>query len=367
MEYIWQQKDFPNFRYKKEKILLFIQDFSLLFGETNGLLQSLTDEEKQESYAHIMLSEAMKTSEIEGEYFSREDVMSSLKLNLGLEPYLQPMKNKKAESIAKLMIEVRKNYMQPLSFSMLLNWHKMLMEKEVGINAGQIRAGSEPMQVISGRYGDIDVHYQAPPSNELNGLLDQFIQWYSDFQVTELGKVGQSMLLSALSHLYFETLHPFEDGNGRIGRALAEKALAEKIEIPVFISLSKCIERNKKRYYEEIKKAQRNLEVTDWVVYFCHLIMEAQEDARQTVLFTVKKTKFFDKFSDLLNERETKAIQKMMEYFTDGFEGGMTARKYISINNTTKATATRDLQHLTEINIFQRKGAGRGISYELNI
>lgn len=363
--YIWQQKDFPYFRYDKEKLLLVVQDFTLLFGETNGLLQGLSDKERQESFADIMLSEAMKTSEIEGEYFSREDVMSSLKMNLGLETYLHPMKNKKAESIAKLMIEVRKNYLEPLSLSLLLDWHKILMEKEIGISAGQIRSGEEPMQVISGRYGDIEVHYEAPPSSELSKLLAYFIQWYSDFQASELGKVGQAMLLSALSHLYFETLHPFEDGNGRIGRALAEKALAEKLETPVFISLSKCIERNKKQYYEEIKKAQRSLDVNDWLIYFCNLILEAQEDAKQTVLFTVKKTKFFDKFSDELNEREIKAIRKMMEYGKDGFEGGMTARKYISINKTTKATATRDLQHLTEIGAFERKGAGRGISYEL--
>ncbi len=162
-------------------------------------------------------------------------------------------------------------------------------------------------------------------------------------------------------------MHPFEDGNGRIGRALAEKALAEKLETPVFISLSKCIERNKKQYYEEIKKAQRSLDVNDWLIYFCNLILEAQEDAKQTVLFTIKKTKFFYKYSDLLNERETKAIRKMMEYGKDGFEGGMTARKYISINKTTKPTATRDLQHLTEIGAFERQGLGRGVSYKLNI
>ncbi len=199
--YIWQQKDFPNFRYDKEKLLLVVQDFTWLFGETNGLLQSLSDKEKQESFADIMLSEAIKTSEIEGEYFSREDVMSSLRMNLGLETHLSPTKNKKAESIAKLMIEVRKKYLEPLSLSLLLDWHKMLMEKEIGISAGQIRSSEEPMQVISGRYGDIEVHYDAPPSKELSKLLSDFIQWYSDFQALEIGKVGQAMLLSALSHL----------------------------------------------------------------------------------------------------------------------------------------------------------------------
>lgn len=367
MEYIWQKESFPNFQYNTDKIVSIIQDFTLQLGETNGLLQALTDEKQKDAHMHIMLSEAIKTSEIEGEYFSREDVMSSLKVNLGVESYLHPMINKKAESIAKLMIDVRKNYSQPLSMSLLLQWHKILMEKERGINAGEIRNSSESMQVISGRYGNFEVHYEAPPSSLLNTLLEDFISWYSDFQVIDQGRIGDAMLLSALSHLYFETLHPFEDGNGRIGRALAEKALAERLNMTIFISLSKSIEKNKKQYYAEIKKAQRNLEVNDWIFYFCSLILEAQKDSKETVILTVNKTKFFDKFSKDLNEREMKAVQKMMAFGIDGFEGGMTARKYMSINKTSKATATRDLQHLVEINAFQKKGSGRSIAYHLNL
>lgn len=346
---------------------MLVQDFALYLGETNGLIQSLSGDVQDDVFAHIMLSEALKTSEIEGEYFSREDVMSSLKINLGLGSYLLPSKNKKADAIARLMIEVRKSYQRPLTLQLLLEWHRILMEKEPGISAGQLRRGTEPMQVISGHYGKIQVHYEAPPSENLPVLMDNFIQWYNGFEETELGVMGSAMALSALSHLYFETLHPFEDGNGRIGRALAEKALAERLKMPVFISLSNAIEKNKKTYYDEIKKAQRSLDVSGWLFYFCNILLEAQKESRQTVEFTLKKTQYFDKFKSLLNEREVKAISKMLEQGTNGFQGGMTARKYMSINKTTKATATRDLQHLVEISALIRKGAGRSVAYELNI
>jgi Fic family protein len=132
------------------------------------------------------------------------------------------------------------------------------------------------------------------------------------------------------------------------------------------LSLSKAIEKNKKAYYTELKKAQRNLQITDWVVYFCSSMITALVDTKQMIMFTLKKVDFFDRFKHQLNERELKAIQKMMEYGEKGLEGGMTARKYISINKTSKATATRDLQHLFEINVFKKVGSGRSISYQIN-
>src|SRR5690606_16518570 len=148
----------------------------------------------------------------------------------------------------------------------------------------------------------------------------------------DLGKIGEAMLFSALVHLYFETLHPFEDGNGRIGRALAEKALVEKLQLPVFLSLSKAIEKDKKRYYSELKKAQRDLHITDWITYFFHILQDALNDSKQVVIFTLKKANFFDRFKSQLNDRELKAVYRMMEKGGTPSEGGMTASKYISLN-----------------------------------
>lgn len=363
--YIWQNKLFPNFSFDSTKIASLIQDFTLQLGEANGLLLSLSQELKQAIFTEIMLSEALKTSEIEGEYFSREDVMSSLKFNLEIKDYHVKTKNRKANAIAQLMIEVQKSYSKPLTEQLLLDWHAILMAGEKGIAAGSFRTGAEPMQVVSGKFGDFEVHYEAPPSKDLPEMIAQFLSWYQDFSEQSLGKVGEAMIVSAISHLYFETLHPFEDGNGRIGRALAEKSLAEKLEIPVFISLSKAIEKNKKQYYDELKKAQRKAEITDWIQYFSDILNNALADSKQVVLFTLQKVNFFDRYKNDLNERELKAINKMLEYGIEGFKGGMTAKKYISINKTSKATATRDLQHLSDIGVFNKMGGGRSISYTL--
>jgi len=220
---------------------------------------------------------------------------------------------------------------------------------------------------VDTKFGDVKIHYEAPPSQELPELLNNFFIWYKNFNQLNVGKVGQAMILSALSHLYFETLHPFEDGNGRIGRAIAEKVLAEQLEIPIYISLSKIIEANKKKYYSELKKAQRNVDVTDWILYFFDVLIKAQKDSKSLVLFTLKKVIFFDTLKEQLNERQLKAINKMLEHGENGFKGGMTAKKYGSINKISKATATRDLQHLLEIGAFVKIGAGRSIHYDINI
>lgn len=363
--YSWQFKNFPDFTFDQSKIQPHIEDFTLALGETNGLLLGFSEKTKQEIFIEIMLVEALKTSEIEGEYFSREEVMSSLKLNLGIKDFHQNTKNNKANAIAQLMIDVQNTYSDPLNEPLLLHWHELLMNTEKGINAGKYRSGIEPMQVISGSFGNFTVHYEAPPSKDLPNLMKAFFNWYQNFSKIEVGKIGEAMLFSALTHLYFETLHPFKDGNGRIGRALAEKALAEKLELPIFISLSKAIEKNKAQYYTELKKAQRDLQISDWISYFFNILSESIKDTKSVVLFTLKKTMFFEKFKNNLNERQHKVINKMMEQGGKGFQGGMTAKKYMSINRTSKATATRDLQQLAEIKAFIKIGGGRSVNYQL--
>lgn len=366
MEYIWQHKNFPTFKFDTTQLNDLIQAFALQTGEVNGLLQGLSMQEKDEFLVQIMLHEALKTSEIEGEYFSRIDVMSSIRNRLGLYNSLPKPNDKNAQSIAHLMLEVRKDYNKSLDIKMIQRWHHILMKNESRINAGHWRTGVEPMQIISGNYSSVEVHYEAPPSFELKKMMLDFVHWYHNFSYQSLGKVGQAMLKSALTHLYFETIHPFEDGNGRIGRALAEKALAEHLEMPLYISLSKKIEENKKNYYNSLKIAQRNIDVNDWLIYFFNLMVESEVDVKNAAIFTLEKAVFFDRFKEKLNSRHLKAIQKMLEYGKDGFEGGMTAKKYISINKTSKATATRDLKELTEIGAIIPEGSGRSVHYKLN-
>lgn len=366
MKYFWQHREFPNFHFKIEEYSSHFQEFAAQLGEVNGLFVNVSEANKKEIILQVILSEALKTSEIEGEYFSREDVMSSLQKQLGISDYVTPSKDKRANAISELMIQVRNDYQNPLSLQMLREWHQTLMKIDKTVREGEWRTSTDAMQIISGRAGKIEIHFEAPPSKELPQLLVEFEKWYQNFSYHEIGQIGRAMLRSALVHLYFETLHPFEDGNGRIGRALAEKALAETLEKSVVISISKKIEENKKEYYETLKHTQRTQEISKWLDYFFNILIEAQKEVKETVLYVIEKALYFDRFKTQLNERQLKAIQKMTEKGKDNFEGGMTAKKYITITKTSKATATRDLQLLFEIGAFIREGDGRSVKYKIN-
>lgn len=250
---------------------------------------------------------------------------------------------------------------------MILQWHQILMEGFPKINAGEWRKGEEPMQIVSGALGKETVLYEAPPSNRVPHEMNKFLQWFlrDEFEVND--EVTKALLKTAIAHLYFESIHPFEDGNGRIGRVLADYTLSNTLQSPVLLSLSKIIEKNKKQYYDALMQAQSGLDITAWIQYFAEVILEAQKDAKRLIEFTVKKTKFFDRIKPLLNKRQVKAINRMLENGTDGFEGGMTAKKYMDITKTSKATATRDLQHLHELGVFKQIGAGRSVRYDLVI
>jgi len=343
-----------------------ILEFAKETGEIDGIIQGLPNHLKQETLLQLMMSEALKTSEIEGEYISREDVLSSLRNNLGLNDMPIPVKDRRATGIAQLMTEVRKSFREPLTLNTLKTWHGLLMAGTRNINPGDWRKGNAPIQVISGAVGREVVHYEAPPSEKVPAEMKAFIEWYNSAVFSLKGEIAEGVLKSAIAHLYFESIHPFEDGNGRIGRAVAEKALSQSLNHPVMLSLSKAIEKNKKDYYNALKEAQLSLNINSWITYFTQVILDAQKDARSMVQFTLKKAQFFDRYRDELNERQSKTVLRIMEQGADGFEGGMTARKYMSITRASKATATRDLQQLYDLGVFTREGGGRSVRYQLN-
>lgn len=366
MKYNWQHPNWQNFIFDDSVIDSLCMDFALETGELKGLVDSLSTEIQQETILQFMISEAIKTSEIEGEFFSRQDVKSSIKKNLGIGDAFGQIKDKNAQGIGKLMVTVRNSYAEKLTESTIKEWHATLMTYSKHINPGEYRSGQEPMQIVSGSYGKEIIHFEAPPSSQVHTEMQNFIKWYTNFKIKPTD-IKQALIKTSISHLYFESIHPFEDGNGRIGRAIAEKCLSESLNRPVLMSISSTIEKNKKRYYDSLKQAQKSLEITDWILYFSSLILESQKNAKQTVLFTLSKAKFIDRFKNLMNERQNKAVLKMLENGAAGFQGGMTAIKYVSINKTSRATATRDLQDLTEKNILIPKGEGRSRSYDLNL
>lgn len=335
-------------------------------GHAGGMVSAMPDGMQVDAILSMMVAEAIKTSEIEGEYFSRQDVVSSIRNNMGLNVKREAVKDKKAKGAGELMVAVRNSYSDQLSREMLFEWHRTLLPQPTKILVGAWRRHKEPMQVISGTLGKETIHFEAPPSARVASEMKAFIQWFNDTAPGGKREIKIAAVRSALAHLYFETIHPFQDGNGRIGRAIAEKALAQTMGHPVMLSLSQAIEAERKAYCAALEAAQRSNEVTKWLTYFIHTLIQAQLQAKVMLVFTLKKANFFNRFSELLNERQLKAINKMLDAGPKGFEGGMTAAKYISITSASKATSTRDLQDLSESGVLLAEGAGRSTRYILN-
>jgi Fic family protein len=368
-KYNWQLKDWPHFRFSLESIEGDLLLFAEKAGRVSGMLVGLPEETRLDIVIDIILAEAIKTSEIEGEFPSRKDILSSIRKNLGLHVSTEHIKDKSAAGLGELMINVRNTFKEPLTEEKLFAWHRLLIGENNRIEVGKWRTHKEPMQVVSGAMGKERVHYEAPPSERVPTEMKAFITWFNETGPGGKAEIKSAPVRSAVAHLYFETIHPFEDGNGRIGRAIAEKALSQAIGRPVVLSLSSTIEANKKNYYEALEKAQQSNEITRWVEYFVRTSLAAQTEAEEQIDFTLKKTRFFDRYKDQLNERQLTVIKRMLEEGPKGFEGGMNARKYIGITKTSKATATRDMQQLMEIGAFilSGKAGGRSTSYRVSI
>ncbi len=367
MTYNWQQHDWPDFRYDLSPVEDALLTLAEKTGRTSGLLRGLKEETQIQAMVDVMVEEAIKTSEIEGEYLSRKEVMSSIRKNLGLGQPIEQVKDKRAEGAAALMIDVRNSYRDALSKEKLCEWHQLIMTGSRGIKSGQWRSHKEPMQVISGSVGKPKVHFEAPPSSRVPKEMTRFIAWFNETAPGSQQEIKRPVVRAAVAHIYFESIHPFEDGNGRIGRALSEKALSQGIGQPVLLSLSRTIEANRKQYYEALQAGQQSNDLTAWVTWFVNMAVEAQKHAEEQIEFTLKKTKFFDRFTDKLNERQLKVMSRILEEGPKGFKAGLNTKKYIGITDTSKATATRDLQDLVEKRALVPFGGGRSTRYEANL
>jgi len=367
--YNWQQTNWPDFTYDHN----LVEDELFLFaektGHVTGVLKGLPEDIRIEAIIDNMVAEAIKTSEIEAEYLSRKDVMSSIRNNLGLNKKNELVIDKMAAGAGELMVDVRNTFKEELTTDKLFSWHEMLLGNNRKVITGAWRTHGEPMQVVSGAMGKEKVHYEAPPSSGVPQEMEEYITWFNKTAPGGKQEIKKAPVRAAIAHLYFESIHPFEDGNGRIGRAIAEKALSQGTGRPVLLSLSRTIETNKKAYYVALEKAQRANEITEWIKYFVNVTIDAQTFAEEQIDFTLKKTVFFDRFKDQLNARQLKVVKRMLEEGAKGFNGGMNAGKYTSITKISKATATRDLQDLIEKSAFilLGEGGGRSTKYQLNL
>ncbi len=367
MKYNWQQKDWPVFTFDLQEIDDTLFTFAEETGRTGGMLNAMSEDLQMETVINTMVAEAIKTSEIEGEYLNREDVVSSIRNNLGLNKKPDTIRDKKARGVGQLMVDVRESFPEPLTQEKLFLWHEMLMADDRYIQIGKWRTHQEPMQVISGAMSKEKIHFEAPPSAQVPAEMTRFISWFNNTAPGGINEIKKAPVRAAIAHLYFESIHPFEDGNGRIGRAIAEKALSQTLGRPVLLSLSRTIEKDKKSYYGALERAQQDNQITKWIKYFVDTTLAAQKQAGELIEFILRKAKFFDRFKNELNERQLKVIKRMMDAGPEGFKGGMNANKYISLTKVSKATATRDLQHLSDTGAVLVQGGGRSTRYILSM
>ena len=365
MSYNWQQSDWTEFKYDFKQLEEYLYLFSEKMGISKGSLNALPKKHQTQTIIDILVSEAIKTSEIEGEFLSRKDVMSSIQNNLGLGSNNESIRDINARGMANLVTEIRNSYQEPINENIIFDWHKMVFPSRTSIAVGSWRTHNEPMQVVSGRHGKEIIHFEAPPSTRVKKEMKSFIQWFNNTAPNGTEEIKFGPIRSAIAHLYFESIHPFEDGNGRVGRAIAEKALLQSVDHPLLLSLSVAIESDRNTYYQALKIAQRSNNITDWLVYFIKTILKALDHSIELIDFTLQKAKLFNHYNLQLNERQTKVLKRMLDEGPKGFEGGMTAKKYMGITKTSKATATRDIQKLNEMGIFKSIGGGRSTAYNI--
>lgn len=362
----WQQKDWPNFTYSIEKTTSLENKFLQQAGVSLGVFKHISEDERQDIIIRFMSNEAMNTSQIEGEQLDRSSLQSSIKRQLGLKAPSTP--NSPAENgISEMMINLYHHYDEPLSHEILFQWHAMLMNGRRDIeNIGKYRAHEDAMQIVSGADYKRKVHFEAPPSNIVPQEMEQFILWFNETS-PQGGKTLPPLIRAAIAHLYFESIHPFEDGNGRIGRALAEKALSQSLEQPAILALSEIINQKKSEYYKELSDYSRTNHIDGWITYFSQIILKAQQYSIEQIEFIIKKDQFMRYNEGEMNLRQAKAILRIFDAGIEGFKGGLSAKNYMTITNAPSTTATRDLNDLVDKKILIKTGSLKATRYWLNL
>jgi Fic family protein len=366
MVWCWQQTDWPNFIYKTKQLEQYEAEFHRQSGICFGAFTHITEDEQLNLNIELISEEALKTSKIEGEDLNRDSIQISICRHFGLETDNRRILAPEA-GIAAMLVELFHNFSKPLTHDSLFHWHTLLMSGRSDLKQiGAYRNEPVPTQIVSGPMHNPKVHYEAPPAKQINSEMSTFIKWFN--RTTRKQKNALPSLIHAgIAHLYFVNIHPFEDGNGRIARALAEKSLAQSQGKPSLIALAYTIERNRKEYYQQLARTNKTCKITDWLEYFSETTLQAQLNTIKRIEFIVNKNKFFRKFAGQLNNRQEKVLLRMFKEGIDGFKGGLSAINYIAISKATASTATRDLQDLVTKGALTKQGELRYSRYFLNV
>lgn len=363
--YIWQQTEWPNFTWDDTKLSYKLGKVRGLQGKLVGKMSALGFDLKNSAMLDTLTADITKSSEIEGEILNSDQVRSSVARHLGLETEGLPEADRYVDGVVQLMMDATQNYMNPLTDDRLFNWHAALFPTGRSgiykITVADWRQGVEPMQVISGPMGKEKVHYQAPDSDNIPFQMKLFLEWANDNQKID------PVLKAAIAHLWFVTIHPFDDGNGRLARTIMDLFLARADEMPHrFYSMSTEIRKQRKGYYEILEKTQKgSLDITGWLEWFLDCLEAALINTEKSISSVLQKAAFWDKYRLVpMNERQI----KMINLLWDGFDGKLTSTKWGKITKCSADTALRDIQDLITKGVLCKTGeGGRSTNYELVI
>jgi Fic family protein len=362
--YIWQRPDWPDFHVSVEQVLPEIELVRHKQGAFKEVLAFSDREQREQALIEAAAASAVQTSAIEGETLNWDAVRSSVARRLGVDRAGLPQDDR-TEGVVAMTLDATRNYEPPLTESRMFQWHSELFPRMLGQRERDIVIGSwrqpagDPMQVISGPLGRERIHFEAPPASNVPGEMRKFIAWFNTSRGTENG-----LIRAAIAHLRFLTVHPLADGNGRIGRAIADMALSQdEKSADRFYSMSAQIHREKQSYYEMLERAQRSsLDVTEWVKWFIGCLARAVDASQHIAERTRRAAEFWnDHASANLNERQRTVLHRVL----GNFDGDLNLRKYIAISGAPRATAQRDLANLAQRGILVPAGAGKATRYQI--
>ena len=363
-QYIWQRSDWTSFTWRSDDILSLLGNCRFVQGKLLGKVIDLGLSFDAHAHAEVLAEETMKTSAIEGERLDIHSVRSSVARRLGLPSAGLPV-DRNVDGIVAVIQDATMNHDEPLTVERLYGWHAGLFPTGYSglhkIRVGSWR-GEEPMRVVSGPLGKENVHFIAPPAEKIDGEMSRFFSWWDSSRGSLEG-----LIRAAVVHFRFVTIHPFEDGNGRIARALTDMALAQDDGKRYrYYSLSSQIMEEREAYYDVLEKCQKGgNDITEWLVWFLECFSRAIDRSEKILSGVITKANFWRNHAQAtLNERQKKVINKLLDAGQGGFEGGLTNRKYAAIAKVSKPTAYRELSRLLELGMI-RQNPGRSVSYAL--
>ncbi|MFZ3052470.1 MAG: DUF4172 domain-containing protein [Sulfuricurvum sp.] len=372
--WIWEQEAYPHFTYDLNRLEHLIQEVSLEQGYLIAMTQTMDSDNIVQRQLEALMSEAISTSAIEGEILNRDSVKASIARKLGLSHVDSSKRDISTDYLIEILIDANTNYDQDLTLERLFGWHNALFPRGYSglskINVATFR-GEEPMEVIGGAAGKEKTYYVAPPRSTLEDEMDRYLKWFNH--------TPPSLIKACIAHLWFVIIHPFDDGNGRLGRAITDLVLSkiERSTISRLYSMSSAINNDRNKYYKALEKTtgyvhkeKNHLDITDWCEWFLTTLHIALIDTKKKLGYIVQKTTFWDKYREYdLNPRQTKVLNKIMDMGVENFQGALSKKKYMTIADTASTTASRDITQLIEIGcIRQVEGTnGRNIRYEIVI